>query len=134
MADMRDENSRSTSGDAGGKASVGGMIESAIVGVGSAIGKVWKAIMADGTLAAAGRQGADELALALKPFPESIQTYEMGTLWSPTPSEIAADRDHGRLSGPPHPWPSEIAEANRHLPARDRGNDYDHGLDGGHSM
>lgn len=134
MADKQDQNSRSTSADAGGRASGGGMIESAIVGVGSAIGKVWNAIMADGTLAAAGRQGVDELALALKPFPDSIQTYEVGTLWSPTQSEIAAAREDGRHSGPPHPWPSEIAEANRHLPGKDRGNDYDHGHDAGYSM
>lgn len=128
MANKQDQNNRATSADAGGKAS-GGLIASAIVSVGSAIGKVWNAIMADGVLAAAGRQGVDELAMALKPFPESIQATEMGTLWNPTPGEISASREHGR-----QPWPSEIAEANRHLPSKDHGNDYDHGHDAGYSM
>lgn len=49
-------------------------------------------LMRDGMLAAAFRQGADELYEALKPFPQSIQVHEPGTLLNPTQGEIAADR------------------------------------------
>jgi hypothetical protein len=56
----------------------------------------------------------------------------------PAQQEHASTVYDGRYSAtssdPPHPWPSEIAEANRHLPGKDQGNDYDHGHDAGHSM
>ncbi len=68
----------------------------------SLVAKVWNAITRDGTLAAAGRQGADEFAQALKAFPDSIGVDEVGTILNPTQGEIAADR---RVM----PSPSEIA-------------------------
>ena len=38
-------------------------------------------------------------------------------------------------AGPPHPWPSEIAEANRQKqPGREHGQEHSHGHDDGHSM
>lgn len=40
-------------------------------------------------LRAAGRQGVDEIGMALKAFPDSIQTHEPGQLFSPLPSEVA---------------------------------------------
>ena len=46
----------------------------------------------DGHLAAAGRQGIDELGAALKAFPDAIQTQEPGTIFNPTQGEVAADR------------------------------------------
>lgn len=49
-------------------------------------------IMRDGTLAAAFRQGADELWQAMKAFPDTIEVREHGTILSPTQGEIAADR------------------------------------------
>jgi hypothetical protein len=52
-----------------------------------------EALMRDGTLAAAGRQGLDELGEALKAFPESIQVQEVGSIFNPTQGEIAAARD-----------------------------------------
>jgi hypothetical protein len=143
MADKQaasSENSRSASADAGDKASGGivGLLFKPFEVIGTMIGKAWDAIMADGVLEAAGRQGIDELGAALKPFPESIQVSELGTLWSPTPGEIAADREHGRhsatSSGPPHPWPSELANQNRHLPSKDHGNGHENGHDAGYSM
>jgi hypothetical protein len=42
-----------------------------------------------GVLSAAVRQGADEIGVMLKAFPDSIQVSEPGTMWSPLPSEIA---------------------------------------------
>ena len=42
-----------------------------------------------GALEAAFRQGAKELATALKAFPESISVDEPGTVFSPTQGEIA---------------------------------------------
>ena len=78
-------------------------------------------------LEAAGRQGIDELGVALKAFPDAIQVQETGTLWNPTQGEIAADRQHGR-----HPWPSEIAAQNRHQPGKDHGDGHENGHDAGH--
>lgn len=49
-------------------------------------------LMRDGMLAAAFRQGADEIGEALKAFPDSIQKHEHGTIFSPTQGEIAASR------------------------------------------
>lgn len=69
----------------------------------SGLSSAWNAITKDGTLAAAGRQGADELGMALKAFPDSIQVEEPGTIWNPTQGEIAAARN------PDLPSPSEIA-------------------------
>lgn len=68
----------------------------------SLVARVWDAITRDGTLAAAGRQGADEFAQALKAFPDSIGVDEPGTIMNPTQGEIAADRRE-------MPSPSEIA-------------------------
>ena len=70
----------------------------------SLVARVWDAITKDGHLAAAGRQGLDELATALKAFPDSIGVDEPGTIFNPTQGEIAADREPRRLS------PSEIAK------------------------
>lgn len=110
--------------------------------VGTIIGKAWNAITEDGHLAAAGRQGADELGAALKAFHDSVQVQETGTLWNPTQGEIAASRNFGGRNGsyssysasghPPHPWPSEVAERNRQQPGNDHGPE--NGQDAGHSM
>ena len=42
-----------------------------VVAIGTLLGKAWNAVMADGVIEAAGRQGIDELGAALKAFPES---------------------------------------------------------------
>lgn len=85
---------------------------------------------ADGTLAAAGRQGLDELGEALKAFPESIQTQEYGSIGNPTQGEIAASRQpqnglYGRSLSPG--TPSQIAAANRYSPSVPVQNRGDHG-------
>lgn len=59
----------------------------------SRIDKVAGPLLADGMLAAAFRQGAGEFYEALKPFPQSLQVSEPGTLMSPTQGEIAEARD-----------------------------------------
>jgi hypothetical protein len=100
-----------------------GMVGAVISGAASMAGKVWDAVMEDGTIAAAGRQGLDELGQALKAFPDSIQGQAYGTMGNPLQSEIAADRD---------PWPSEIAAQNRNLPVN--GNSNSNGNDAGYSM
>ena len=139
------ENSRTASADTGGRPSSGmNPVEAVFIGAAVVVAKLWHALTSDGVLAAAGRQGIDELGAALKAFPESIQVSETGTIWNPTPGEVAADRQQGRHtgsyasysdgSGPPHPWPSEIANHNRHLPGKDHGNGHEHGHDAGHSM
>ena len=74
----------------------------------SVVSTVWNAINKDGVLAAAGRQGADELGAALKAFPDSIQQDEVGTLWNPPISEIAAERE---VASRPQPEPSRGNEA-----------------------
>lgn len=104
--------------------------------IGTAIGKVWDAITADGHLAAAGRQGIDELGSALKAFPDSIQREENGALWSPTQGEIAASRQHGRHNGGAQSWSSLTPPAGW-SPAADQhqaGNEHDNGHDTGRSM
>jgi hypothetical protein len=136
------ENSRAASAEAGKPASsAAGLIESIFTGAAAAVGKLWHALTDDGVLAAAGRQGIDELGAALKAFPESIQVQETGTLWNPTQGEIASDRQHTRhprshsaSGGPAHPWPSEIASQNRHQPGNDHGPGHDNGHDAGNSM
>ena len=115
-----------------------GPIESVIVGAAVALGKVWNAVTADGMLAAAGRQGIDELGAALKAFPDSIQVQETGTLWNPTQGEIAADRQHSRHGGSlgpvAAPGLAKSPKQNRHLPSKDHGDGHDNGHDAGHSM
>ena len=53
---------------------------------------IWDKLTADGHLAAAARQGADEIGQALKAFPDAIQTQETGTLWNPTQAEVTNSR------------------------------------------
>jgi hypothetical protein len=80
-------------------------------------------LLKDGMLAAAFRQGIDELGEALKPFPQSIQVQESGSIWNPTQGEIASARAE-------LPTPSEIANDNHPNSAEpDRGNV--HGQDNG---
>jgi hypothetical protein len=87
----------------------------------SLVARVWDAINKDGYIAAAGRMGLDELAVALKAFPDSIGVDEPGTIWNPTQGEIAADRK------PTLPSPSEIAkDKSPYVP--------DHTQDHGHGM
>lgn len=84
-----------------------GLIGAMYATVKSAFTSTWNAMTKDGTLAAAGRQGADELGMALKAFPDSIQADEPGTVWNPTQGEIAAARN------PDLPSPSEIAKSGK---------------------
>jgi hypothetical protein len=92
------------------------------VGSSSLVGKVWDAITRDGTLAAEWRQGADEIGVALKAFPESIHAEEPGTLLNPTQGEIAADRKV-KL-----PSPSEIAKDKQPY-TPDQSQDHGQGMD-----
>src|SRR5260370_34536115 len=86
------------------------------MGAAAAVAKMWNAVMADGVLEAAGRQGIGQLGTALKAFPDSIQTQETGTIWKPTQGAIPADRQHGS-----HPWPSQSANQNRPTPGTHHG-------------
>lgn len=45
------------------------------------------------------RQGVDEIGIALKAFPDSIQAYEMGTVFSPTPYDVSVSRNENVPSG-----------------------------------
>jgi hypothetical protein len=118
---------------------VGNIFLLAVAGIAVLVGKLWHNITADKHLAAFGRQGIDELGVALKAFPDAIQVQEPGTVWNPTQGEIAADRKPGFQSSyytsfsssPPHPWPSEVnrdrADGSDRREGRDQGNDYDAG-------
>lgn len=108
---------------------IAGMVGAVFSGMASMAAGVWNAVMADGTIEAAGRQGLGELGQALKAFPDSIQVQEPGTIFNPTQGEIAADREDGIGRSP---WPSEIAEANRNQPSNNNGRDT--GYDTGYSM
>ncbi len=86
------------------------------------IGAAVAAITKDGMLAAAFRQGATELAMALRAFPDTIHAEEPGTFLNPTQGEIA---DNRKL-----PSPSEIAaDKTPHRPenGQDHGNDHGYG-------
>jgi len=87
---------------------------------GGLVARIWHAITKDGTLAAAGRLGAEEFAQALRAFPETIHAEEPGTFLNPTQGEIAADRKT-KL-----PSPSDIA-ASRQPYRPEPGQDHDHG-------
>lgn len=89
----------------------------------SPITKAWDALTRDGTLAAAGRQGADELWQALRAFPTSIHAEEPGTVLNPTVGEIADRNRNARL-----PSPSEIAkEAKQNRQEPGHSQEHDHG-------
>jgi hypothetical protein len=64
----------------------------AFLAVATLIATTWHALTKDGILPAAFRQGADEIGHALKAFPDSIQSPEMGQILSPTPGEIGMSR------------------------------------------
>lgn len=84
----------------------------------NAVNAIIEPITRDGTLAAFGRQGADELWAALRASPDTIHAEEPGTILNPTQGEIAASR---KL-----PSPSEIARDKQ--PYRpEPGQDHDHG-------
>jgi hypothetical protein len=88
----------------------------------SMVNAIIEPLTRDGTLAAAMRQGADEMAMALKAFPESIGVDEPGTILNPTQGEIASSRNQ-RL-----PSPSEIAKDNKpYSPEQDHGQEHGHG-------
>ena len=105
----------------------------------------------DGHLAAAGRQGIDELGAALKAFPDAIQAQEAGTIFNPTQGEVAAGRKaeslghhpsgivggrHG-VYGPEHErpagrTPSEIAADRSGVHGPELGHGQEHGQHDGH--
>jgi hypothetical protein len=79
------------------------LVAAAVSWTAAKVSGAWNALMRDGHIAAAARQGADEIGQALKAFPESIGVDEPGAVWNPTQGEIAADRKSDM------PSPSEIA-------------------------
>jgi hypothetical protein len=76
---------------------------------GGVIAAIWNALNRDGTLAAAFRAGADEIAAAMRAFPESIHADVPGTILHPTQGEIGASREISIGRDPRLPSPSEIA-------------------------
>jgi hypothetical protein len=91
-----------------------------LAGLRRVVNAIVEPITRDGTLAAFFRQGADEMAVALKAFPESISVDEPGTVLNPTQGEIAADRKT-KL-----PSPSEIAK-NKKVHQPEQGHGQEHG-------
>jgi hypothetical protein len=86
---------------------------------GQVVSTVYRHVMQGGEIQAAFRQGADEIGVALKAFPDSIQVSEPGAVLSPLYSDIAADKraalygtDALSTDGAEVPSPSQIAEAN----------------------
>src|ERR1700722_9765700 len=55
-------------------------------------GEILDATFLHGPVAAALRQGADEIGMALKAFPDAIQTHEPGSVFNPLFSDIANNR------------------------------------------
>ena len=80
--------------------------------MGAAASAILGAVMADGTIAAAGRQGVDELATAFgQMWPDSISVQETGSIFNPTQGEVAAARR------PDLPSFDELIADNRPAPA-----------------
>jgi hypothetical protein len=99
-------------------------VVSTIEGLRKAVNAIIEPVTRDGTLAAFVRQGADEMGMALKAFPDSISVDEPGTILNPTQGEIADDRKQ-RL-----PSPSDIAkDKHPYTPDHSQGNDNDQGRD-----
>jgi hypothetical protein len=75
----------------------------------SVVSAIVNGLMRDGTIAAGGRQGIDELGQAIKAFPDAIQAHaEPGGMFEPLHSDIAAARD-ARTADKPLPSPSQVA-------------------------
>jgi hypothetical protein len=89
-------------------------------------------VTSDPAIAAAGRQGLDELGEALKAFPESIQKSEYGTLFNPYPSEAAHARQgngmHGHSSRTPGdlPTPGQLVRQHRANLGQEQGRGQEH--------
>ena len=97
-------------------------VVSTLAGLRNAVNAILEPITRDGTLAASFRQGADEMAIALKAFPDSIGVDEPGTILNPTQGEIAADRKVKP------PSPSEIAkDRSPYVPEQTQ--DHDRGME-----
>lgn len=93
--------------------------------------KLLDPIIRDGTVPAFFRQGADEIGMALKAFPDSVHAEEPGTVLNPTQGEIAARRSRGGVYGrgnPDLPSPSEVAKDKRPHVAEQ----HQHGQERGH--
>jgi hypothetical protein len=119
---MADEQAREASGESFFKM-VGEAVISALEKVREIDQKNRHDLFGDGILKAAGRQGIDELGMALKAFPEAVQAHEPGAIWNPTQGEIASDRKPGRM-----PTPSELAADDRpYEPERGHGQSQEHG-------
>ena len=89
---------------------------------GETIAAVKDAVMSDGYIAAAGRQGIHELGNAFgQMWPDHIAEREPGAIFSPTQGEIAADRKE-------QPSPGEIARDDRpYQPEQAGGNEQEMG-------
>ncbi len=97
----------------------------------SLVGAAVRAVLKDGTLAAAWRQGLGEIGQALKAFPDSIQAHELGTIGSPTPGEIAQGRGVFGPDGDQESHPSLVEQARAAGPGEhgpDQGHDRSQGL------
>lgn len=106
-------------------------------GIAAFVSELWH----DRTLAAFGRQGIDELGTAIaKPFPDSIQVDEIGTIWNPTQRGIDDDGRQGGLVRrssllPPPGWSAEQTSRERgNVFGRDNGQDKSNDQDQGISM
>lgn len=97
------------------------MVAAAVSWTASKVSGAWNALMKDGHIAAAARQGADEIGQALKAFPDSIGVDEPGALWNPTQGEIASERN------PDMPSPSEIAR-NKSVHVPEPSHDHDQSM------
>jgi hypothetical protein len=114
-----------------------GVILTPVTMIAAGIASMVSALWNDRELAAFGRQGIDELGAALKPFPDSIQVQETGTIWNPTQAEVT---NSGNLGGhrrssyssltPPRGWSAEEENGQR----RDNGQEKSNGQDQGMSM
>ena len=93
----------------GQRSGIAGMAVRSVALVVATLAFVWNKMTKDGHLAAAGRQGIDEIGHALKAFPDAIQAQETGTIFNPTQGEVAASRKAAVYGQGSHPSPSRMA-------------------------
>jgi hypothetical protein len=95
-------------------------------------------LLRDGMLAAAFRQGVDEIWQGLKPFPDTIQAREPGTFLDPLQSEVAEARKTDLVPATePRMSPAEIAKMTSAEIAQSdvpRGPELDNNKDLGHGL
>lgn len=104
----------------GGVFAFAGRMAAAVIGTMSlTIAALWHHMTKDGHLAAAGRQGADEAGIALKAFPDAVQSPESNSIFHSQQPEQGRGQPAGSFTDMGHRYPSPSEIAGRHAGDRE---------------